>query len=84
MDKISYSQTGQVDNIIRRMRITCWITKTTDTYLKYVILTVFRRQERLRERASVLHYTYIVLFIIAREPSSFEHVGDHPYVLKSA
>jgi hypothetical protein len=27
------------DNIIRRMRYACWITKTTDTHSEYLILT---------------------------------------------
>jgi len=29
------------DNIIRRMRIACWMTKATDTHSDYIILTVF-------------------------------------------
>jgi hypothetical protein len=42
------------DNIIRRMRFACWITKTTDTHSEYVILIAFPRQQWLRERASML------------------------------
>ena len=45
-------------NIIRRMRSACWITKATDTYLEYVILIGFTRRQWLRERASMLRYTY--------------------------
>jgi hypothetical protein len=29
------------DNIIRHMRIECWITKAKDTHTEYVILTAF-------------------------------------------
>jgi len=29
------------DNIIRIMRIACWVTKATDTHSEYVILIVF-------------------------------------------
>jgi hypothetical protein len=29
------------DNIIRRMRFACWITKTTDIHSEYVILIAF-------------------------------------------
>jgi hypothetical protein len=29
------------DNIIRRMRVACWITKATDTHSEYVILIAF-------------------------------------------
>jgi hypothetical protein len=43
------------DNIIRRMRFACWITKATDTYLEYVILIAFTRRQWLRERASMLY-----------------------------
>jgi hypothetical protein len=39
------------DNIIRRMRFACWITKATDTQSEYVILIAFPRQQWLRERA---------------------------------
>jgi len=41
------------------MRIACWITKVTNTHSEYVILSAFPRQEWLRERASLLRYTYI-------------------------
>jgi hypothetical protein len=47
------------DNIIRRMRFACWITKAIDTHSEYVILIAFPRQQWLRERASVLRYKYI-------------------------
>jgi hypothetical protein len=42
------------DNIIRRMRFACWITKTTDTHAEYVILIAFPRQQWLRECTSML------------------------------
>jgi hypothetical protein len=52
-----YGTVGQAtdDNIIRRMRFACWISKATDAHSEYLILTAFRRQEWLRERASMLH-----------------------------
>ena len=52
-----YGTAGQAtdDNIIRRMRFACWITKATDTHLESVIPTAFPRQQWLRERASMLH-----------------------------
>ena len=53
------------DNIIWRMRFACCITKATNTHSKYVIRIRFLRPQRLRERASMLRYTYIpVLFYI--------------------
>ena len=42
------------DNIIRRMRFACWIVKATDTHSEYVIHISLPRQQRLRERASIL------------------------------
>ena len=35
----------------------------TNTYLEYVILINFRRQHRLRERHSVLRYTYTAYLV---------------------
>jgi hypothetical protein len=40
------------------MRFAYWITKATDTHSEYLILISFRRQQWLRERASVSRYTY--------------------------
>jgi hypothetical protein len=59
-----YCGVGQAtdDNIIRRMRYSCWITKATDT--EYVIRIAFARQHWLSERASVLRYTYIACLVI--------------------
>jgi hypothetical protein len=55
-----YDRAGQVtyDNIIRRMRFACWITKAADTHWEYVTLVAFPRQQWLRERASLLRYMY--------------------------
>jgi hypothetical protein len=36
------------DNIIRRMRFACWITKTTDRHSEHVILIGFPRKQWLR------------------------------------
>jgi hypothetical protein len=47
-----------------RKRITCWLAKATNTPSEYIILIVFQRQQWLRERASVLDYTYIVCLVI--------------------
>jgi hypothetical protein len=45
-------------NIIWRMRFWCRITKAINTYSECVILIAFPLQQWLRERASVLCYTY--------------------------
>jgi hypothetical protein len=52
------------DNIIGRMRFECWRTKATDTQSEYVILIAFPQQQWLRERASMLRYTYTVLLCV--------------------
>jgi hypothetical protein len=51
-------------NIIRRMRIACWITEPTDKHSEYVILIAFPLQQWLRERASLLRYTYIAFLLL--------------------
>jgi hypothetical protein len=51
------------DNIIRRMRFACWITKATDTHSECVILVAFPRQQRLRERASMLGYKHTACLV---------------------
>jgi hypothetical protein len=50
-------------NIIRRMRIACWVTKATDTRSEYVILIAFPRQQWLHERTSMLRYMYIACLV---------------------
>jgi hypothetical protein len=47
------------DNIIRRMRFACSVTKATHTHSEYITLIAFPRQQWLRERASVVRYAYI-------------------------
>jgi hypothetical protein len=54
------------DNITQRMRTACWITKATDTHSEYVIFSAFPWQQWLRERASVLHYTYSACVVIVK------------------
>jgi hypothetical protein len=44
------------DNVIRRLRFACWISKATDTHSEYEIFTAFPRQQWLRERATMLRF----------------------------
>jgi hypothetical protein len=46
------------DNITRRMRFACWVTRDTDTRPEYVILVAFPRQYWLHERASIWPHRY--------------------------
>jgi hypothetical protein len=57
VEKYGTARQATDDNIIRRMRFACWITKATDTDSEYVILIAFRRQQGLSERA--LNVTFI-------------------------
>jgi len=49
------------ENIIRRMRFTCWIGKATNTHSKYEYVTLisFSLQQWLSELASVLRKLYV-------------------------
>jgi len=49
---------------IWRMRIACWIPECTNTHSHYVILSAFPLQQWLKERASLLRYTYIACLVI--------------------
>ena len=56
---------GQVtdDNIIRRMRFACRLTKATDTHSEYVLLIASRLQQWLHGRAFVLRHTHIACLV---------------------
>jgi len=60
-----YCTAGQVtdDNIIRRMRTACWITKATNPQSEYVISIAVALQTFLQERVSILRYTYIACLV---------------------
>jgi hypothetical protein len=57
MEKYGRAREVTDDNIKRRMRAACWITKATDTHSEYAILIAFPRQQWLRECFSMLRYT---------------------------
>ena len=46
------------DNMIRRMRFACWITKVKNTNSEYVILSAFARKQLLFESAR-LNITFV-------------------------
>ena len=41
-------------NVIRRMRVACWMPKATDKHSEYLIYSAFPWQQWLRESASML------------------------------
>ena len=48
------------------MRFVWRITMAKDTHSEYVILIAFPRQKWLRERASILRYTYIAALVLQK------------------
>jgi hypothetical protein len=61
----SFVEPGQAteDDIVRRMRIACWITKATNTHSEYVTLIAVPLQQRLHEDASTSRYTCIAWLV---------------------
>jgi hypothetical protein len=51
MEKYGTTRQATDDNITRRMRFACWITKATDTHSEYIILTAFSRQLWFRQKS---------------------------------
>jgi hypothetical protein len=47
---------GRAQMAIWRKRIACWVSKAADTHSEYELRTVFRRQQWLGERSSILRY----------------------------
>ena len=55
---------GRPQMRIRRISITCWITKATNTHSQYVIIIAFPLQQCLQERASMLRCVYCYALFI--------------------
>ena len=47
-----------------RMRIVCWIPKSTNTHSGFVILTAFQQQQWLHDLSTLLRYTYVACRVI--------------------
>ena len=58
MEKYGRPTDGQAtdDNIRRRIRFVCWVTKAANTHSEYVILIFYPGQQWLRESNSVLPF----------------------------
>jgi hypothetical protein len=59
VEKYGGARQATVDNIIRRTRFECWITKATNRNSQYVIIIAFPRQQWLRQSSSLLTLYYI-------------------------
>jgi len=51
------------DNIIRHMRVTCWIKKATDKHSEHVIHTAFHGNKGFAEAPQCYVYTYIARLV---------------------
>jgi hypothetical protein len=63
-EKYGTARQATDDDTIRRMRLACRLTEATDTHSEHLIRIAFPRQQWLRERASILHYTYISCLVL--------------------
>jgi len=70
------------DYLKRNMRITCWISKATNTHSEFVMFTTILLQRRLNEPASKLLYTYIasLLYLYYRCFISFGTIYEAFYI----
>ena len=62
------------DNIIRRMRIGCWVTKATNTHSEFVMLTAFFTTTMVTRRASIFRL-YVQYIACVAETTNFDR---HP------
>jgi hypothetical protein len=69
-----------VANIIRRMRIACWITKATNTHWVYVILFAFPRQHSIREWDSMLHLHYAACHFVSSASYSVRYAQECTFI----
>jgi len=58
------------------MRIACGIPKATNTHSEYVTIITFPLQQRLRQSASTLPYTYMACLVTTKEG---HNVLPYPY-----
>ena len=78
------------DNIIRRMRCACWITKATPTHSGYVILIAFsRRQWVTRKRLNITLYVHCLFNCIGHKMYQIlidviERLCDICYIVRDA
>jgi len=64
LEKFGRAKQATNENLTRRMRLICWVTKATDTHSEYVILIAFPQQQWLCERSSILRHTYIAFLVL--------------------
>jgi hypothetical protein len=73
VEKCGISGQATDDNVIERVGFACRIFEATDTHSAYVTLIAFPLQQWLRERASVLRYTYLGCRVLNRWRAECSH-----------
>jgi len=63
VEKYGTARQATDENIVRRMRITCWISKATNTQSEYVLIICFPLQQLLHER-TLQYYVYTTFPIL--------------------
>ena len=76
MEKYGIAGQATDERIIWIMRVACWILKVTNPHLENTKSIAFPLQHWLQEGASMLRYTYIVLYCL-RLPLCVCHVFAH-------
>ena len=81
MEKYGTARQATYDNIIRRMRFACGITKATDTHSEYVILTAIPQQQLLRQcyvirTLPLSHIDIAEADFTDESTSSVKHISD--------
>jgi hypothetical protein len=66
VEKYGRGRQATDDDIIRRMRISCWITKATDTHSEYVILIIFHGNNGYTDAPQYHVYMYIACLVISK------------------
>ena len=76
MEIYGRSRQATDENIMRRMHFACWVSKTTETHLAYVIFIACARRIWLRERVFILRSCVHCVSCIAVYTIYFYCCGD--------
>jgi hypothetical protein len=79
VEKYCTARQATGDNIIRRMRFACRMTKVTDTHSEHVILIAFPQQQWLRERSTMIRYMYVVSLVFTLTIYTYIYIYAHTH-----
>jgi hypothetical protein len=75
VEKYGRAREATDDNIIRRMRFACWVTKATDTHSEYVTLIAFPRNNGYANAPQCYIYTFIARLVSTQRPLLLKNGG---------